>query len=102
LNGAVAQLGERLNGIQEVIGSIPFSSTIIIEELGMTAQLLFFDINIHAVLKSPFLSLAILCTAKKTFLSQRIMVLFAGNPQRAGFIDQLTMWKLRFLVETAS
>ena len=25
--GAVAQLGERLNGIQEVIGSIPFSST---------------------------------------------------------------------------
>ena len=28
LNGAVAQLGERLNGIQEVDGSIPFSSTI--------------------------------------------------------------------------
>jgi predicted HTH domain antitoxin len=27
LRGAVAQLGERLNGIQEVIGSIPFSST---------------------------------------------------------------------------
>gem|GEM_PF-3722965 len=26
--GAVAQLGERLNGIQEVDGSIPFSSTI--------------------------------------------------------------------------
>ena len=26
--GAVAQLGERLNGIQEVMGSIPFSSTI--------------------------------------------------------------------------
>ena len=25
--GAVAQLGERLNGIQEVKGSIPFSST---------------------------------------------------------------------------
>jgi hypothetical protein len=25
--GAVAQLGERLNGIEEVIGSIPFSST---------------------------------------------------------------------------
>ena len=25
--GAVAQLGERLNGIQEVIGSIPFGST---------------------------------------------------------------------------
>ena len=27
LRGAVAQLGERLNGIQEVDGSIPFSST---------------------------------------------------------------------------
>ena len=27
LNGAVAQLGERLNGIQEVVGSIPISST---------------------------------------------------------------------------
>jgi hypothetical protein len=27
LRGAVAQLGERLNGIQEVVGSIPISST---------------------------------------------------------------------------
>ncbi len=27
LNGAIAQLGERLNGIQEVSGSIPLSST---------------------------------------------------------------------------
>ena len=27
LNGAVAQLGERLNGIQEVRGSIPLGST---------------------------------------------------------------------------
>ncbi len=26
-HGAVAQLGERLNGIQEVVGSIPSSST---------------------------------------------------------------------------
>ncbi len=26
-NGAIAQLGERLNGIQEVSGSIPLSST---------------------------------------------------------------------------
>jgi|GEM_PF-6750427 hypothetical protein len=30
LCGAVAQLGERLNGIQEVDGSIPFSSTIFV------------------------------------------------------------------------
>ena len=28
LDGAIAQLGERLNGIQEVSGSIPLSSTI--------------------------------------------------------------------------
>jgi hypothetical protein len=27
LRGAVAQLGERLNGIQEVVGSIPIGST---------------------------------------------------------------------------
>ncbi len=31
--GAVAQLGERLNGIQEVDGSIPFSSTNQISDL---------------------------------------------------------------------
>ena len=29
LNGGVAQLGERLNGIQEVRGSIPLVSTIV-------------------------------------------------------------------------
>ena len=28
-SGAIAQLGERLNGIQEVCGSIPHSSTVI-------------------------------------------------------------------------
>ena len=33
LNGAVAQLGERLNGIQEVDGSIPFGSTKSIKNL---------------------------------------------------------------------
>ena len=27
MGGAIAQLGERLNGIQEVSGSIPLSST---------------------------------------------------------------------------
>ena len=31
--GAVAQLGERLNGIQEVVGSIPISSTNKIKDL---------------------------------------------------------------------
>ena len=33
-NGAVAQLGERLPCKQEVIGSIPFSSTIIATTMG--------------------------------------------------------------------
>ena len=28
LSGGIAQLGERLHGMQEVIGSIPFTSTI--------------------------------------------------------------------------
>ncbi len=27
LHGGIAQLGERLHGMQEVIGSIPFTST---------------------------------------------------------------------------
>ena len=27
VNGGIAQLGERLHGMQEVIGSIPFTST---------------------------------------------------------------------------
>ena len=31
-NGALAQLGERLHGMQEVSGSIPLGSTIRIEE----------------------------------------------------------------------
>ena len=31
--GAVAQLGERLNGIQEVVGSTPISSTILFQLL---------------------------------------------------------------------
>ena len=31
MDGAVAQLGERLNGIQEVVGSIPISSTSILK-----------------------------------------------------------------------
>jgi hypothetical protein len=40
--GAVAQLGERLNGIQEVDGSIPFGSTNRIKQLrGLSAALLF-------------------------------------------------------------
>ena len=32
-NGAIAQLGERLNGIQEVVGSIPIGSTNTIKDL---------------------------------------------------------------------
>ncbi len=37
-SGAVAQLGERLNGIQEVRGSIPLSSTSIGTEAATVAQ----------------------------------------------------------------
>jgi hypothetical protein len=34
-SGAVAQLGERYNGIVEVIGSIPFGSTILFQDFGL-------------------------------------------------------------------
>jgi hypothetical protein len=40
--GAVAQLGERLNGIQEVVGSIPISSTNEFKDLSATARSRFF------------------------------------------------------------
>jgi hypothetical protein len=38
LGGAVAQLGERLTGSQEVDGSIPFSSTIFIRLLWLSCN----------------------------------------------------------------
>ena len=31
--GGIAQLGERLHGMQEVIGSIPFTSTKVVEKI---------------------------------------------------------------------
>ena len=40
--GAVAQLGERLNGIQEVDGSIPFSSTNKIKGFSLSVQRMMF------------------------------------------------------------
>jgi hypothetical protein len=43
--GAVAQLGERLNGIQEVVGSTPISSTktwIQLRHLAQKGKVLFF------------------------------------------------------------
>ena len=40
-NGAVAQLGARLNGIQEVGGSIPPSSTLFYKGLLLFPELLF-------------------------------------------------------------
>ena len=39
--GAVAQLGERLNGIQEVVGSIPSGSTIFIKGLAIIREAFF-------------------------------------------------------------
>jgi hypothetical protein len=35
-NGAIAQLGERFNGIEEVVGSIPSGSTIYVNDIGPT------------------------------------------------------------------
>ena len=40
-NGVVAQLGERLNGIQEVRSSILLSSTMIIKDLSNTLKSFF-------------------------------------------------------------
>jgi hypothetical protein len=37
-NGAIAQLGERFNGIEEVVGSIPSGSTILINKLDRKCQ----------------------------------------------------------------
>lgn len=42
--GAVAQLGERLNGIQEVVGSIPIGSTIHIHYLSKLSGCTILDI----------------------------------------------------------
>ena len=41
-HGGIAQLGERLNGIQEVSGSIPLISTIIIKSLDFSENRGFF------------------------------------------------------------
>ena len=41
VRGAVAQLEERLNGIQEVDGSIPFSSTNKIKDLDTSLEAAF-------------------------------------------------------------
>tara|TARA_Y100001958_G_scaffold138174_1_gene111221 strand:+ start:222 stop:386 length:165 start_codon:yes stop_codon:yes gene_type:complete len=45
LHGAVAQLGERLNGIQEVSGSIPLSSTFLTKDQPRFYEVFF--IHIH-------------------------------------------------------
>ena len=44
-NGAVAQLGERLNGIQEVVGSIPISSTKSLFTMSFYVYVLKSDLN---------------------------------------------------------
>ena len=45
IRGVVAQLGERLNGIQEVVGSIPTSSTK--QKKGLTKQRLALFLSCH-------------------------------------------------------
>ena len=47
LLGAIAQLGERLHGMQEVVGSIPTSSTRLLKGLAQPA--LFDDHNVPIV-----------------------------------------------------
>jgi hypothetical protein len=47
LLGAIAQLGERLHGMQEVVGSIPTSSTRLTEGLALPAP--FNDHNVPIV-----------------------------------------------------
>jgi hypothetical protein len=42
--GAVAQLGERMNGIHEVVGSIPISSTSNIKHLGKPPECFFYEV----------------------------------------------------------
>ena len=44
--GAVAQLGERLNGIQEVVGSNPISSTSKIKRLAVLVSLFCLDCHV--------------------------------------------------------
>ncbi len=46
-NGLVAQLGERLNGIQEVKGSIPFRSTIRMTRVSEISGTLFLCLKIE-------------------------------------------------------
>jgi hypothetical protein len=53
-NGAIAQLGERYNGIVEVSGSIPLSSTNLfnnLEKKNGHVPLLFFDISVKLSVK---------------------------------------------------
>ena len=61
--GAVAQLGERLNGIQEADGSIPFSSTI----LPLSSHALFHKKYCQEWITQFFLLRA--CFLKRRFLS---------------------------------
>ena len=55
LIGAVAQLGERLNGIQEADGSIPFSSTN--ENKGLSRGILLDPFLFHRFFTKAFRSL---------------------------------------------
>src|SRR5689334_623792 len=69
-NGAVAQLGERLNGIQEADGSIPFGSTTPRLRQNFPCRHLVIRVN----LKSPMLKPPKL---RRTLLTSRVCVVLA-------------------------
>ncbi len=77
--GAVAQLGERLNGIQEVEGSTPFSSTFCSTEF--TNQCTIFG-KVHILLRGDH-SLVIL----NRFISIPVLALLPEGPA-ATYISQ--------------
>jgi hypothetical protein len=100
LRGAVAQLGERLNGIQKADGSIPFSSTIEffqINETGLQfrvplAQGMLEDTD-QRPLVDPFYWEK-LSQLHPTDVCNRTDALY--NPARGGFL--LAVYNLRYLV----
>ena len=57
--GAIAQLGERLNGIQEVSGSIPLGSTTDRESPGLAVRLNPLAEHLHGPQLCPCLSMGL-------------------------------------------
>jgi hypothetical protein len=71
-SGAIAQLGERLNGIQEVSGSIPLGSTILkpLEFLAVKQRLFTYAVR-QVGKKMLFLPRAAYCGGRACFYDSR-------------------------------